>query len=196
MLIISGITYFISRKFINYSLRGLRDIAKFVQHINPNNLEERLVVRGPKDDEIRQISAAINTSLDQIEQHNHQLKSFVQFASHELKTPLMTLSAQLDLLERNNDVNTFIIHQKFQINQYNKLLEKLLLISQHEYQITQLQPIDIVPIITSIIDTYKQQLDHKSIYRIHPGTYITNIDIFLFQSCITNLLQNAHHYSS
>jgi signal transduction histidine kinase len=102
-LFFAGLTFLISRFFVKSALVRLWELTRFVKQIDIHKLGQRLPLQGPQDDEIREISVAINSAIDTIQQQTSSLKDFVSYASHELKTPLMSMNSNLDLAEKTQD---------------------------------------------------------------------------------------------
>lgn len=190
-------TFLIARLFVRNSLKRLRDLTHFVHQIDIHKLEKRLALAWPEDDELRQISFAINSSLDTIQQQTNALKDFVSYASHELKTPLMAMSTNLDLVEKTQDFSSFLIKQKSQLKRMHELFEKLLLITKQEFHEINFKKENIVPIIQTIIDQVWERFPTKKgdIFFEHSPVLHLKIDMQLFEIIVSNLLINACKYS-
>lgn len=61
-----------------------------------DNLDQKLVIDGHPHDEINRVSQKFNEVLEKIHKQTLSLKDFVTNASHELKTPLMSMSTEID----------------------------------------------------------------------------------------------------
>src|SRR5580698_6314749 len=78
------------------ALRPVRQMTAAAQRISEDNLDERLAVRGPKD-ELKQLGDTIDGLLERLETAFSAQRRFVANASHELRTPLTTMRAALDV---------------------------------------------------------------------------------------------------
>jgi signal transduction histidine kinase len=78
------------------ALRPVREMTAAAQRISEDNLDERLAVRGPKD-ELKQLGDTIDGLLERLEVAFSAQRRFVANASHELRTPLTTMRAALDV---------------------------------------------------------------------------------------------------
>jgi signal transduction histidine kinase len=78
------------------ALRPVRQMTAAAQRISEDNLDERLAVRGPKD-ELKELGDTIDGLLERLEVAFNAQRRFVANASHELRTPLTTMRAALDV---------------------------------------------------------------------------------------------------
>jgi signal transduction histidine kinase len=78
------------------ALRPVREMTAAAQRISEHNLDERLAVRGPKD-ELKELGDTIDGLLERLEAAFKAQRRFVANASHELRTPLTTMRASLDV---------------------------------------------------------------------------------------------------
>ena len=78
------------------ALRPVREMTAAAQRISEDSLNERLALRGPKD-ELKQLGDTIDGLLERLEVAFNAQRRFVANASHELRTPLTTMRAALDV---------------------------------------------------------------------------------------------------
>jgi two-component system, OmpR family, heavy metal sensor histidine kinase CusS len=80
--------------------RPLATILQTTARLHPDNLNERLPLRG-SGDELDQLSATMNGMLDRLAAHLEQQRIFVANAAHELRSPLTAMRTALEVaLER------------------------------------------------------------------------------------------------
>jgi heavy metal sensor kinase len=80
--------------------RPLATILNTTARLHPDNLNERLPLRG-SGDELDQLSATLNRMLDRLAVHLEQQRAFVANAAHELRSPLTAMRTSLEVaLER------------------------------------------------------------------------------------------------
>lgn len=80
--------------------RPLATILHTTARLHPDNLSERLPLRG-SGDELDQLSATLNGMLDRLAAHLEQQRVFVANAAHELRSPLTAMRTALEVtLER------------------------------------------------------------------------------------------------
>ncbi|MDR0332193.1 MAG: HAMP domain-containing histidine kinase [Dysgonamonadaceae bacterium] len=95
------IGYFMARN----ALSPVSRIVKQVEKITASSLSQRVETDNPKD-EIGELAATFNDTLDRLEESFDSQKMFVSNVSHELRTPLAALIAELELSlrkERSNE---------------------------------------------------------------------------------------------
>lgn len=81
--------------------RPLATILHTTARLHPDNLSERLPLRG-SGDELDKLSATMNGMLDRLAAHLEQQRAFVANAAHELRSPLTAMRTALEVaLERN-----------------------------------------------------------------------------------------------
>jgi signal transduction histidine kinase len=83
--------------FVGRSMRPVEAMRRQADTITAENLHARLPVPAA-DDEIAALAATMNTMLDRIEAASATQRRFVADASHELRSPLATIHANVDLL--------------------------------------------------------------------------------------------------
>lgn len=93
-----GVGSFLARK----ALKPVAEITKMARKIGAENLNERINIRGPKD-EIGMLASTINEMIGRLEKSFKQIKQFTGDASHELKTPLTILKGEMEIALRSKD---------------------------------------------------------------------------------------------
>lgn len=100
LLFLAG--YFLARA----SLKPIRDIVKEAESITAQHIHKRLPVKNEKD-ELGELSTTFNALLERLEISFNSQKMFVSNVSHEMRTPLAALMAELDLaLQKEQENNT------------------------------------------------------------------------------------------
>jgi signal transduction histidine kinase len=95
LAVLVGVATFL---FVGRSLRPVEAMRRQAATITATNLHARLPVPAV-DDEIAALASTMNTMLDRIEVASAAQRRFVADASHELRSPLATIHANVDLLD-------------------------------------------------------------------------------------------------
>ncbi len=89
----TGAVYFVSGK----ALKPVKNLSKQISGIDENNLSQRLSENNAND-EISSLAKSFNHALDRLEDAFGRQKRFSSSAAHELKTPLATMKAGIQVL--------------------------------------------------------------------------------------------------
>ncbi|MFH5878454.1 sensor histidine kinase [Arthrobacter sp. NA-172] len=81
---------------VGRSLRQVEKIRGQVARINSSRLDERVDIPATND-EIHELALTMNTMLDRLQASDKDQRRFVSDASHELRSPLATLSAGVEI---------------------------------------------------------------------------------------------------
>lgn len=191
------LTYVASHRFVRSSLYRVRALMDFVQGLDIHTLDKQVPTLGPVDDEIQIIADKLQESLDVIKQQTDSLSDFVSYASHELKTPLMSLSALIDVAEKTKHYEHALPKLKKQVTHLNQLFETLLLITKREFHALKLSPIDIVPLINQSIESIQHHYSHKHISATAtlPDRCVLATEPTVFRMIVDNVLSNAFKFT-
>jgi signal transduction histidine kinase len=129
------ISYFISIYFVKESLGKLNELVEHVQNLDVDNLNNKLKINGPKDDEINILAIKMNDALDKIHKQTLTLKDFITNASHELKTPLMAINSEIDYAIKSKKHKEGLENTKLELKSMNNLLDELVLITKLDSQV-------------------------------------------------------------
>ena len=124
------------------ALKPIRDIVREAETITGSQMDKRLPVKNEKD-ELGELSTAFNALLNRLEVSFNSQKMFVSNVSHEMKTPLAALIAELDLSlqkERTGDhYRRTIEYALSDAHRMTKLIEGLLNLAKADYQKEQIK---------------------------------------------------------
>lgn len=122
--------------FARLSLKPIREIVRDTEEISARHIDKRLPVKNR--DEIGELASAFNALLDRLGQSFQAQKMFVGNVSHELKTPLAALTAELDLsLLKDRTPERYrsaIAHALGDARRMNELIDGLLNLAKADYQ--------------------------------------------------------------
>lgn len=140
LLVLVG--YFLARS----ALKPIRDIVHEAENITGSHLDRRLPVKNEKD-ELGELSITFNALLNRLEVSFNSQKMFVSNVSHEMRTPLAALIAELDLaLQKERTEQQYRAAMKNALQdarRMNKLIDGLLNLAKADYQKEQIKMQDI-----------------------------------------------------
>lgn len=198
LLIVFGwISYIFSKFLVQKTLRNLNKLVDFVQTMNIDNLDRKVPIDWPKDDEINTIAYAIQNSADALSQQTSSLKSFVSYAWHELKTPLMSLNSAIDAWERTWNHEKAFKKVKDWVNRMSWLINTLVDTTLAEQKILTRKNIDIIEYINLHLTEQKEIFSAKNIetQTTLPKKYIVLWDETWADIVFKNLIQNSFKYA-
>jgi signal transduction histidine kinase len=82
---------------VRHTLNPINELAQAVERIHAGNLREALP-RSGKGDEVDRLTEVFNNMTARLDQSFRQIREFTLHASHELKTPLTVMHAELESL--------------------------------------------------------------------------------------------------
>jgi signal transduction histidine kinase len=126
------VVYLVSLYFVKSSLKSLKKLAEYAKNLDFEHLTRPLKLKGHPNDEIKVIADAFNVSLERIHMQIQALKDFITNASHELKTPLMMISTEVDIALRKKDYEERLVNIKEDVKRMSELVDTLFLITRLE----------------------------------------------------------------
>jgi len=159
------------------------------------------------EDMVRIIASQASVALDncrlfsEIKKISDKKDEFIALASHELKTPLTTISGYLQVLhqQQNDDVSkSFITRSLRQVDKLNSLVSDMFDASKIEAGklIMNIEPFDVKELLLEIIDTYKfSSKTHRIHVELKGADFVIAADKQRVEQVIENLIANAIKYS-
>jgi hypothetical protein len=117
------------------ALRPLQAMIETTRRISAASLDERLAVTGPRD-ELTDLAGTINGLLERLEGSFAAQRRFAANAAHELRTPLATIRASLDVaVAKPAPVPVAAVADRLygQLDQVERLLDGLLVLARVQH---------------------------------------------------------------
>jgi signal transduction histidine kinase len=124
------ITWFLTGR----ALRPVEEIRAEAERISGTDLDRRLPLPGTAD-EIRALAETLNRMLDRLEGSATEMRRFVADASHELKSPLASLLAMVEITRRHSDdaeLRRLMDDLEVEIDRMQRLVGDLLLLARYD----------------------------------------------------------------
>lgn len=124
------LTFGIGSLLTGQALQPIDTIAQAATRITAaDDLSRRIPYDGP-DDELGQLIATFNATLERLERLFNAQRRFVADVSHELRTPLTTIQGNMDLIQRMGPDPDSMDAMRSEINRMSRLIGDLLLLAR------------------------------------------------------------------
>ena len=181
--------------------KPLREMAKAANDFGHGNLNARVQVDPKSSDEVQDLALAFNNMASSLQQSEYQRQEFVANVSHELKTPMTTISGFVDgMLDGTIPPERY----KYYMHMVSDETKRLSRLVRSMLDISRLQDQDIPEekksrfelqeLAGQVLITFEQKIDSKNLnvdvdFPGHP-TYTHAVPDYITQ-VIYNLLDNA-----
>ena len=182
-------------------LHPLEQLNEEIKRKETKNLHDEI---GYKDngDEIAQLIKSFNRMSRRLGKSFDAQKEFVENASHELKTPLAIIQANLDTAIEDgtvtkDELKTLLLDSKNSIKFMNKLTEDLLLLSILDHTLEK-EEIMVDNVVVNVVDTLDKLAKEKGIrlsVKVSKGKYGLMGNEVLLQRALSNIVENSIKYS-
>ena len=180
----SLIFLFISIIFLRNQIRPIIHLSQAAEKFGKGQFDSDFKVSGAL--EIRQASYEFERMKRRILKHISQRTAMLSGISHDLKTPLTRLKLQIELLNKNQKLNSL----KEEITEMEKMINEYLDFASNQYS----QPVEkfnIIQLIQNLIDkSFKKNIKIKS-----PKNLVFLGRKNLIRRCIANIINNSQKYA-
>lgn len=196
LLLVGGGAWFLASR----ALRPVTALTRAAESITERGLDQRLVAPA-HDREFQRLITVFNAMLDRLEKGFHQARRFSADASHELKTPLALLQAELEQAlhaapsgSPQQQTYTSLLDE---IHRLKAILEKLLLLSLADSGRLSLQcaPTDLSRILANILEDCAALAPEITLEHVIPSNVVVHADSVLLEQALQNLTGNALKYN-
>jgi signal transduction histidine kinase len=200
------IVWILSFRLSKNALRPLDDFRKNIQEITDSNLKIRLS-EAKKEDEVNALANSFNQMMDRINQAYNGQKEFTANASHELRTPVARITAQLENLLHRDSLDaitrsnlTSISEDTFQLSEIISSLVAVADINSREHNSSFIKLRLDEMIFGAVVELSKVYPGFKLKFEVENETgNDTNLEVMgdetLLKIVFVNLLKNAFIYS-
>ncbi|WP_209331110.1 sensor histidine kinase [Lunatimonas salinarum] len=192
--------FLILRFLAGKSIQPILDITEKAKNISRQNLNQR--IPQPKhQDEIMELSVAINKLLERLENAMEREQQFTSDASHELRTPLAVLKGNFEVLvrkPRSPEEYVSKIHTGLdKINEMIDILDQLLILARLEKEKITLHEVDLTYLIQDSVRHIQEVQANREILienQLGKPIYVLSNEKAL-SIIFHNLFENALKYS-
>ncbi|MEQ4718433.1 HAMP domain-containing sensor histidine kinase [Nonomuraea sp. B19D2] len=178
--------------------RALRPVATMraeLDAVHAGDLSRR-VTQPPGQDEVAQLAKSVNGTLARLERSAEQQRQFASDASHELRTPIAGLRAQLEsaqLYPEDTDIEALVESALRDTDRLEAIITDLLLLARIGSRV------DVVKECVDLAELVRQELavrcDKVPVHvDLHEGVVVEGVRLQLAR-VLTNLLDNAQRHA-
>ncbi|MFI7642106.1 sensor histidine kinase [Nonomuraea sp. NPDC049400] len=178
--------------------RALRPVATMraeLDAVHAGDLSRR-VTQPPGQDEVAQLAKSVNGTLARLERSADQQRQFASDASHELRTPIAGLRAQLEsaqLYPEDTDIEALVESALRDTDRLEAIITDLLLLARIGSRV------DVVKECVDLAELVRQELavrcDKVPVHvDLHEGVVVEGVRLQLAR-VLTNLLDNAQRHA-
>lgn len=178
------------------ALRPLRTMNAAARAVSASNLDERLVLTGPRD-ELHQLGSTFNDLLGRLEAAFEAQRLFVANASHELRTPLAVQRAMLEVAMADPALTLDSLRATCgelleSGRDQERLLDALLALAQSERVPARIDTVDLADMVGRVLELRRPDIDRRGLRAttaLEPAR--TAGDPRLVERLLDNLVVNA-----
>ncbi|MBF7687768.1 sensor histidine kinase efflux regulator BaeS [Acinetobacter rathckeae] len=182
----------------NYFKQPIQRLLNAAQELTKGHFQHQVKIR--RNDELGDLSTQINGLANILNQHEQSRRQWVADTSHELKTPLAVLQAQIEAIQdgiRKPTPEHFAAMMK-QVSSLKKLTQDLADLAQAESQQLKcyLTEVDPWKVVCDEIENFRTQFEQSEFQVTSTGTGASLlIDQDRFRQVVVNILSNSIRYS-
>ncbi|RAY16206.1 two-component sensor histidine kinase [Actinomadura craniellae] len=183
-------------KITGRALRPVEDIGATLKRINVNHLTDR-VPEPAGQDEVGRLTRVVNDTLGRLEKALERQRQFTADASHELRTPIAGLRAQLEearLHPEHTDLNELLDRVLHDVDRIQSITTDMLLLARIGAGTP--EPLETVDFTELVRAHLLRRVDdpHPVDLYLEPGVTI-NASPDLVDRAVANLLSNAQRHA-
>ena len=198
LLVASAGGWFIARR----ALSPVTEMTNAAALISSRNFHQRVPV-GRTRDELAHLAVTFNDMITRLETTFRGQRRFVADASHDLRTPLTIIQAEVELILKRDDIDAetreALMRVAGEVERLNRLAGDLLLLAKVDAQqlSTLKQPVRLDELIVECVRQLRTLAEKKSVMmRVMIDDPVEVVgDPHMLQRALTNILDNAIKYT-
>lgn len=184
----------LSAQRVSRPIQVLADAAEEIARTG--NLQVAVDVGG--DTEIRQLTASFNAMTRALQSSRDQQKQLVQDASHEFRTPLTSLRANSELLQRSDlgqDARFEVLRDiRIEIDELTSLTSELSALATDQKTIEETTIVNLGSVIEEIVDRARRRYSQEIKLNVESSASVS-VRQSQFDRALSNLIDNAAKFS-
>ena len=196
------VLFFATRLIAKKSIDPIERIIDTAENISRSNLDERMLLPERRD-ELFRLARTINDLLDRLGDAYKREKQFTADASHELKTPLASVTGTLEVLIRRpreqrhyEDRIGFCIEE---LRRMNRIVDQLLLLARIDGRTEkpERKPVDLSRLAAVVFERLRSKAASRNLTLSlrETGTAACLADGSMLEIMLENLIGNAVKYA-
>jgi signal transduction histidine kinase len=184
------------------ALRPIGEISGVAREIQASDLSRRIELDGP-DDEIKQLADTFDEMLDRVEQGVEDQRAFIQDASHELRNPLATMAANLDVALTDPDADVASLRHTAEVVRRTvartaRTVDAMVIFARREVPESRATEIDLMSLIAESAEEFEAPASARDMTIVTAGSSPTAItgDRTALKIAFSNLLDNAVKFAT
>lgn len=181
-----------------YFKTPIQRLLKATRELTHGNYQYQMLVN--RNDELGDLSNELNQLAEILDQHEHSRRQWVADTSHELKTPLAVLQAQIEAMQDGIRKPTpeHFAAMLGQVTSLKKLTQDLADLAQADAQQLKcyLMPINPWSMLVQEVENFKPKFEQADlVVELQGEGAELNLDLDRFKQILVNLLGNAIRYT-
>jgi signal transduction histidine kinase len=176
-------------------LRPVRTVSATARRLSERDLHERIPVTGPRDD-MRELVETINSMLARLERAFLAQQAFAANASHELRGPITTLRALVEVAaadpDASPDLKELAGQLTLQMHRQQQVVDGLMALATSDHGPVRLTPVPLEQLVRRSLTTVGDDVvDRHLNVTVPAGITVVRGDEVLLQLLVDNLVRNA-----
>jgi len=182
------------------ALRPVRKVSKAAQQISAETLDTRLALVGPRD-EVKELADTFDAMLERL-QHTFALQeSFVADVAHELRTPLSSLRANLEVVAADQSANledyrAMALTQERALTRLERLVADLLILATSQQPLSS-QEVSLGSLLEEVMHDLQPvaAAQDVTLHLVNEADVVVHGDGSLLARAFSNLVENGIRYN-